>query len=316
MATIVPTDATIEQKQEQKTQGPLVGDADSQQQNRLWAGNLPFKTSEEELRDLFSEFTITDVSLPRRFGRSQGFAFITFAEGTNMDAALERGNSSSLDGRELRTAKATSTGPYPSGQADGEERGQRPERRGRGGRRNGLPRRRNGPSDEEGSGAQEGSPVNVPGQAAPLAESSDEARNAANAVDSQRTDRGPRTPRRKGPPENGIESQTTIYVANIPYEFTDDDLKELFAGCNPESAHIVPRPLPKFIIRKLAERGEQRKGRGFGFVTFADSAAQHKAVEEFNGKEFQGRPLIVKIAIDKPEVADGEGAADEGEGQA
>lgn len=75
---------------------------------------------------------------------------------------------------------------------------------------------------------------------------------------------------------------------------------ELFGAYNPASAYIVPRQIPRFVIRKLAERGEARKGRGFGFVTFADESAQRKAVEGMNGREVEGRAISVKVAIDKP----------------
>lgn len=57
------------------------------------------------------------------------------------------------------------------------------------------------------------------------------------------------------------------------------------------------------MIKKLAERGEPRKGRGFGFVTFADESAQKKAVEEMNVREVEGRAISVKVAIDKPAEA-------------
>ena len=75
---------------------------------------------------------------------------------------------------------------------------------------------------------------------------------------------------------------------------------ELFASYHPTSAYIVPRQIPPYVIRKLAERGEPRKGRGFGFVTLGDEAAQRKAVEEMNGYEVDGRSISVKVAIDKP----------------
>ncbi len=77
-------------------------------------------------------------------------------------------------------------------------------------------------------------------------------------------------------------------------------MKELFATYNPTSAYIVPRQIPRFVIRKLAERGEPRKGRGFGFVTFEDEVAQKKAVDEMNGREIESRAISVKVAIDKP----------------
>ena len=94
-----------------------------------------------------------------------------------------------------------------------------------------------------------------------------------------------------------------MYVANIPYEYTNDDLKNLFSIFNPESAHIVPRPIPRYVVRKLAERGEARKGRGFGFVTFVDTETQTKAVAEMHGKDVNGREILVKVAIDKPDIA-------------
>jgi RNA recognition motif-containing protein len=84
-------------------------------------------------------------------------------------------------------------------------------------------------------------------------------------------------------------------------------LKDLFSAYNPTSAYIVPRQIPRFVIKKLAERGEPRKGRGFGFVTFSDEAAQKKAVEEMNGREVETRAISVKVAIDKPPREEKEG---------
>ena len=74
----------------------------------------------------------------------------------------------------------------------------------------------------------------------------------------------------------------------------------MFVNYKPTSAYIVPRQIPRFVIRKLAKRGEARKGRGFGFVTFEDEAAQKRAVEEMNGREVENRAISVKVAIDKP----------------
>lgn len=74
----------------------------------------------------------------------------------------------------------------------------------------------------------------------------------------------------------------------------------MFAKYKPASAYIVPRPIPRYVIRKLAERGEPRKGRGFGFVMFEDESAQKKAVDEMDGREVEGRAISVKVAIDKP----------------
>ena len=54
------------------------------------------------------------------------------------------------------------------------------------------------------------------------------------------------------------------------------------------------------MVKKLQERNEPRKGRGFGFVTLSSEAMQQLAVEEMNGKEIEGREIAVKVAIDSP----------------
>lgn len=58
------------------------------------------------------------------------------------------------------------------------------------------------------------------------------------------------------------------------------------------------------MIKKLQARGEQRKGRGFGFVTLASEELQQKAVAEMNGKDVDGREIAVKVAIDSPDKTD------------
>jgi RNA recognition motif-containing protein len=77
-------------------------------------------------------------------------------------------------------------------------------------------------------------------------------------------------------------------------------LTELFKDYSPVSAKIALRPIPRFMVKKLQARGEQRKGRGFGFVTLASEELQQKACEEMNGKEIEGREIAVKVAIDSP----------------
>lgn len=54
------------------------------------------------------------------------------------------------------------------------------------------------------------------------------------------------------------------------------------------------------MVRKLQARNEERKGRGFAFVTLASEELQQKAIKDMNGKEIEGRELAVKVAIDSP----------------
>ena len=53
-----------------------------------------------------------EISLPERFGRRQGYAFITFENATDVEKAVAEINGKQLLGREMRVQKATSGGPY------------------------------------------------------------------------------------------------------------------------------------------------------------------------------------------------------------
>jgi RNA recognition motif-containing protein len=137
-------------------------------------------------------------------------------------------------------------------------------------------------------------------------------------VDGAKAARGPRPERvqkQRGPPEDGVPSKTKVMVANLPYDLSEEKLKELFTEFSPSSAKIALRPIPRFMVRKLQARGEARKGRGFGFVTLASEELQQKAVAEMNGKEIEGREIAVKVAIDSPGKEDDdivEGTAENG----
>ncbi|EEY14625.1 RNP domain-containing protein [Verticillium alfalfae VaMs.102] len=108
------------------------------------------------------------------------------------------------------------------------------------------------------------------------------------------------------PSRRRVASKTKVMVANLPYDLTEEKLKELFEAYSPSSAKIALRPIPRFMIKKLQARGEPRKARGFGFVTLASEELQQKAVSEMNGKEIEGREIAVKVAIDSPDKTDEE----------
>lgn len=73
---------------------------------KLYVGNLPFSTTEDQLRDHFSQYGNVTSSLiikDRDTGRSRGFGFV---EMDDISTALSEGNGSSLDGRSLSVSQA------------------------------------------------------------------------------------------------------------------------------------------------------------------------------------------------------------------
>ena len=86
-----------------------------------------------------------------------------------------------------------------------------------------------------------------------------------------------------------------IYVTNIPFKATDNDLKELFQ----QHGEVTSA---KIIIDK-----ETQRSRGFGFVEMPDTAAARKAMTALNGSNFQGKDLTVNEARPKSDAPRGGG---------
>src|SRR6266702_7906311 len=75
-----------------------------------------------------------------------------------------------------------------------------------------------------------------------------------------------------------------IYVGNLPYDTTGDDLVELFQQYGSVTSGQV-------IIDKFSGRS-----RGFGFVEMANDDEAQAAIEALNGTPYGGRPLTVNEA--------------------
>ncbi len=74
---------------------------------RIYVGNLPFSSTEEELRTLFSQYgDVTSVSLitDRETGSPRGFGFVEMEEGA--DKAISALDNTELGGRNLRVNEA------------------------------------------------------------------------------------------------------------------------------------------------------------------------------------------------------------------
>lgn len=75
---------------------------------RIYVGNLPFSTTDEELRALFSQHgTVESVSLPtdRETGRPRGFAFVDMNQ-ADAARAIQNLNGKDVGGRALRVNEA------------------------------------------------------------------------------------------------------------------------------------------------------------------------------------------------------------------
>ena len=96
---------------------------------------------------------------------------------------------------------------------------------------------------------------------------------------------------------------TKLYVGNLPFQTTSDDLRDHFAQAgNVESAQVV-------------EDRMTGRSRGFGFVEMTSPEEAAAAIEQFNGKDFNGRNLTVNEARPRTDRGGGGGYGGGGGGR-
>ena len=84
----------------------------------LYVGNLPYQTTEEDLREAFANFgEVSSVSVitDKFSGRSKGFAFVEMPDNSEADAAIKALNESEMGGRNIKVNQAKPRGDRPSG---------------------------------------------------------------------------------------------------------------------------------------------------------------------------------------------------------
>ncbi len=88
-----------------------------------------------------------------------------------------------------------------------------------------------------------------------------------------------------------------IYVSNLSFNVTDEDLNEYFA----EYGEVTSA---KVILDKFTQ-----KSRGFAFVEMSDDEAANKAIKELDGASVDGRTINVSVAKPREERTGGAGGA-------
>ncbi|GHV83173.1 RNA-binding protein [Spirochaetia bacterium] len=77
--------------------------------NKLYVGNLSYRTSEDTLRNYFSSFgnvASAKIIVDRDSGNSKGFGFIEMSTDEEANAAVEGANGKDFEGRQLRVNPA------------------------------------------------------------------------------------------------------------------------------------------------------------------------------------------------------------------
>ena len=80
---------------------------------------------------------------------------------------------------------------------------------------------------------------------------------------------------------------TRLFVGNLPYNTTDDQLQQFFASAGTVSSATV-----------VMDRRTGRS-RGFGFVEMGSDEEAQSAISQLNGKEMDGRAIVVTEARER-----------------
>jgi len=103
--------------------------------------------------------------------------------------------------------------------------------------------------------------------------------------------------------ESKVIMSTRLYIGNLSYNTTENQLQDLFAQHGPVTS--VDLIMDKFSGRP----------RGFGFVTMETKEGAEAAIQALNGKNVDGRDLMVNEARPREERAPGSGGGFRGGGR-
>jgi cold-inducible RNA-binding protein len=87
--------------------------------------------------------------------------------------------------------------------------------------------------------------------------------------------------------------ESKLYVGNLSYNVSEDDLRELFAQAG-EVKEVT-----------LIKDRDTHRPKGFGFVEMMNQADAEKAIQMFNDHELDGRRMTVNIARPREERPSG-----------
>ena len=78
--------------------------------------------------------------------------------------------------------------------------------------------------------------------------------------------------------------ENKLYVGNLPYATTEDELKNHFSQAGTVTS-----------VALIKDRATGR-AKGFGFVEMSTNDEAQKAISMFNGQDFMGRAITVNVA--------------------
>jgi len=256
---------------------------------KVFVGNLSFNTKENELAKEFEVAgKVVSANIITRGPRSLGYGFVEMDSEVDAENAVKLLNKKEIDGRPINVEVAKPREDNEQRSGGNNSRGSPRGRGSRGGFRGGFRggnrrfrRRETGSDDEEREREREHQPER-------------RGRGGFRGRGGPRQRGSPRFRRERDEsrPDTRAPSQTTLFVANLPFSLDDDGFGKVLKDSNLsfKTAHVVKK--------------KSGRSKGFGFVEFENSGDQQKALAAIHNKEVDGRPLVAKVALTENKTPD------------
>ncbi|KAA8909439.1 hypothetical protein TRICI_004506 [Trichomonascus ciferrii] len=259
-------------------------DQQAEQPKRVYVGNLPFKTTGEQIRELFSDYNVVGVTIPKArktsptgksILRKLGFAFVELSTPEEAQSAIEKLNDTTLEERQLAVKIATGTPRKPRSKA--------------------TKKAASGASEEgENSPAASGKE-----NAEPSEESGDKSKEKTKPKKKQ-----VKKPKRTVSTKDLPDSTDTVFVTGLPRNIKKPELQEFFKDIEISEIKIATSP-PRRV--RTAEGVTKLPPKTFAFLKVADQSVQSKAIELYNEKQIREDTVInVQVAKEEPPVEEQE----------
>lgn len=265
-------------------------------EDRIYIGNVDFKANEEDLKQFFEGLEIVDINIPstnKKYGKKTvkkhlGFAFVQFKEKEDADKAVENFNGKEFKNRKIYVKKALPEATEEEKQKKNELFKQRKaEQAAAKAKKAGI---------SKAAGATKSTEASENGSVKDAVKESETPAEKPSKKSTDTIDAGTKEKSEVKVPE-GEPSKDVIFITNLDYKVNTKTLVNLFKEYKHKWIHVPTRRVPRHIYKRERARGNAIFNKGIAFVKFADSESQAKAIAEFNGKEINGRKIIVDVAI-------------------
>ena len=233
-----PTPAAQPSQQPAKPFAAQVTDSSAR---KIYIGNLPFRTSWQDLKDIFKQVgpVVHSKILLAPDGHSRGAGIIEFQSADSVEAAIRQYNGAELAGRSLLVKR------------------DRP--------------------DPRLQGAARAAPGSAVGAAAGFGGGSGMKRK-----------RGLGAP--PAPPPITAAGGKRVFVGNLPFETSWQDLKDVFRTAGP-------------VVRVEIMTTPDGRSKGAATVEFVNAAGAANAISRFNAAQINGRSIVVRMDRADPALA-------------